>query len=68
MPKEIPITTKMDVFDDALSERGVVPLHAIDNAVCHVMSDIIGCLHRQLEARGVTPDQIRDNLRNQLLA
>ena len=64
--KDIPTATKLDIFDHALTENGIVAIHAIDQPLATAVSDIIGGLHRMLEARGMTAEEIRHELELQL--
>jgi len=45
-------------LEDALSENGIVCLHAIDQPLVTNMCDIIGILHRKLEAFGMSGEEI----------
>ena len=53
-------TKRMNLLDAALSETGIVPIFAADIPLADELSEIIGILHRELESRGMTADEIRD--------
>jgi hypothetical protein len=50
---------RINLLEDALSENGVVPFFASDIPVVDELCEIIGILHRQLEARGMTAEEIK---------
>lgn len=52
-------TKRIQLLDDALSERGIVPFFASDIPLVNELCEVIGILHRELESRGMTADQIR---------
>ncbi len=53
-------------LDSALSESGCITFAAISQPLVTELCEIIGSLHRALESKGMTSDQIREHVGNDL--
>jgi hypothetical protein len=51
---------RIKLLDEALSEGGIVPIFASDIPLVNDLCDLLGILHRELEARGMTQEEIRN--------
>jgi hypothetical protein len=52
-------TQRIKLLEEALSENGIVPVFATDIPLVNELCEVIGILHRELEARGMTAQQIQ---------
>jgi len=53
---------RVELLRESLGEQGPLPLYSIDAPLVKSLCDIIGSLHRMLEAKGMTAEEIEMRL------
>lgn len=56
---------RVKMLDSMLSERGFVCFFAVAQPAINNAAELLGILHRELERRGMTEDEIRELVRNE---